>query len=292
MGIVTNEVKKIFQTKFDYNSTDQVPNVETNSDLTYSNGDEQKGLELTSCVLFVDIRDSIKMNSTHYTHTRGRMYTSFVASCLRAAKEHKGCVRNIIGDRVMIAFPATDCFKNAVLCAISINHIAKKIITNYLPDFRVGIGIDYGTMRVYKVGIITNGPENAENKNLVWIGEPANFASRLTDMANKDLPTLFKLKRFLFQRIGRNITTAHNYTAEELSKRLSEYNESEFDRILSVKPVPGGRLAPILITEPVLKGYSQACPECRSVKEGWWKQVDTNIKDVSKNVYQADIWWA
>lgn len=39
-------------------------------------------------------------------------------------------------------------------------------------DFHCGIGIDYGEMRVIKVGIERKGDENAENKGLVWVGKP------------------------------------------------------------------------------------------------------------------------
>ena len=194
---VSDEIDKIFSTDFTYTPTNTVPNVESNADLTYSNGDEQKGLELTTCVLYVDIRNSVKINNEHYTHVKGRIYTSFVASVLRIAKYHHGYVRNIIGDRVMVVFEPKECFKNAVDCAVSINHVASKIIAAKIPGFRVGIGIDYGTMKVYKVGIITTGVENAENKNLVWIGDPANFASRLTDVAGKPMAKKYSIKRII-----------------------------------------------------------------------------------------------
>ena len=40
-------------------------------------------------------------------------------------------------------------------------------------------------MRVIKVSIERKGNENTENKGLVWVGKPANLASRLTDFAGK-----------------------------------------------------------------------------------------------------------
>lgn len=58
-------------------------------------------------------------------------------------------------------------------------------------DFHCGIGIDYGEMRVIKVGIERKGDENAENKGLVWVGKPANLASRLTDFAGKTVEDEF-----------------------------------------------------------------------------------------------------
>ena len=67
----------------------------------------------------------------------------------------------------------------------TINHIAQKIINNRFPtvDFKCGIGVDYGEMRVIKVGIPRRGNEGTENRSLVWSGYPANYASRLTDIA-------------------------------------------------------------------------------------------------------------
>ncbi len=52
-------------------------------------------------------------------------------------------------------------------------------------DVACGIGIDYGKMLATKVGIIKRGSENTENKSLVWVGKPANTASKLTDAAEQ-----------------------------------------------------------------------------------------------------------
>ena len=128
----------------------------------------------------------------------GKVYTAFTKAVLKVARHHNGHIRNIIGDRVMIVFPVKDCFTNAVDCAISINHISKYIINKQFKyvDFKCGIGIDYGDLRIIKVGIQRNGTENAENKGLVWAGYPANIASRLTDSANKVIKeTYFEVKR-------------------------------------------------------------------------------------------------
>ena len=67
----------------------------------------------------------------------------------------------------MVVFPISNCIINAVNCAITINHISQminRIFSNV--DFHCGIGIDYGEMRVIKVGIERKGDENAENKGL------------------------------------------------------------------------------------------------------------------------------
>ena len=49
-----------------------------------------------------------------------------------------------------------------------------------------------------KTGIIKQGKEASSYKNLIWIGRPANIASRLTDIANKELSeTIFRVTRKL-----------------------------------------------------------------------------------------------
>lgn len=288
---ISEEIDKIFSTKFTYVPTNSVPNVESNTDLTYSNGDEQKGLELTTCVLFVDIRDSVKINNEHYTHTKGRIYTSFVASVLRIAKYHHGYVRNIIGDRVMVVFEPEYCFKNAVDCAVSINHVASKIIATKVSGFHVGIGIDYGTMKVYKVGIITTGVENAENKNLVWIGEPANFASRLTDMAGKQKESKYNMVQQIFTIAGSLLPRYSTLTKDNLIQTLVSFNSLDFNSIQSIETRDEGTYQSIMITDDVYKGLKKEKPNCNSLRNGWWVEANGDFRGVTKKVWQASLIW-
>ncbi len=184
---IETDIRDIKSQNFDYNSTFNVPSVEDSS-LTFKSGEAKYGKIINTCVLFVDIRNSVELNRKHQTQIMGRIYTAFVKSVLRIAKHHYGKVRNIIGDRVMVVFPSENCFTNAVDCAISINHSQKvmnKAFNNV--DIKYGIGIDYGEMKVIKVGLKRQGTENFDNKSLVWVGSPANIASRLTDVANKEI---------------------------------------------------------------------------------------------------------
>lgn len=188
---VRNMIDDVHTKGFTYNTSSKVPSL-SDSDLTYESGDAKKGKCIETCVLFVDIRNSVELTRKHYTETMGRIYTAFTKGVLNAAREHNGYVRNIIGDRVMVVFPISNCIINAVNCAITINHISQminRIFSNV--DFHCGIGIDYGEMRVIKVGIERKGDENAENKGLVWVGKPANLASRLTDFAGKTVEDEF-----------------------------------------------------------------------------------------------------
>ena len=181
-------------TSFTFISKNDVPGLDDTS-LTYGNGEEKKGIEINTCVLFVDIRNSVQLTKDKQVRTMGKIYSVFTHCVLLAAEEEGGYVRNIIGDRVMVVFPPDQCFTRAVFCAVTINHIAKLINKKFDNfEFKCGIGIDYGKLNVMKVGIKKKGAENDDNKGLVWVGYPANFASRLTDCANKEfIDTIYKV---------------------------------------------------------------------------------------------------
>ena len=299
---VSADVDDIIQKDFTFTHVTEVPQVD-DANLTYESGKDKRGEEIDTCVLFVDIRNSVALNSESKTKTMGRIYTAFTKSVISAADKCGGLVRNIIGDRVMVVFPEADCYQNAVECAISINHIAQKIINQKLQghDFKCGIGIDYGKIRCIKVGKIKKGVANQDYKNLVWIGRPANMASRLCDNANKEVQ-MFKVEyRKLMPVMGllapqsilsgkfefREVT--EYMTAEQLAELISKIGLSNIHLIIK-EGMPEKR-KPILISKDVYDGYKKACPEADSIKNHWWHEDNKYIRDVDFKVYGADITW-
>lgn len=299
---VSADVDDIIQKDFTFIHVTEVPQVD-DANLTYESGKDKRGEEIDTCVLFVDIRNSVALNSESKTKTMGRIYTAFTKSVISAADKCGGLVRNIIGDRVMVVFPEADCYQNAVECAISINHIAQKIINQKLQghDFKCGIGIDYGKIRCIKVGKIKKGAANQDYKNLVWIGRPANMASRLCDNANKEVQ-MFKVEyRKLMPVMGllapqsilsgkfefREVT--EYMTAEQLTELISKIGLSNIHLIIK-EGMPEKR-KPILISKDVYDGYKKACPEADSIKNHWWHEDNKYIRNVDFKVYGADITW-
>ena len=299
---VSADVDDIIQKDFTFIHVTEVPQVD-DANLTYESGKDKRGEEIDTCVLFVDIRNSVALNSESKTKTMGRIYTAFTKSVISAADKCGGLVRNIIGDRVMVVFPEADCYQNAVECAISINHIAQKIINQKLQghDFKCGIGIDYGKIRCIKVGKIKKGAANQDYKNLVWIGRPANMASRLCDNANKEVQ-MFKVEyRKLMPVMGllapqsilsgkfefREVT--EYMTAEQLTELISKIGLSNIHLIIK-EGMPEKR-KPILVSKDVYDGYKKACPEADSIKNHWWHEDNKYIRDVDFKVYGADITW-
>lgn len=310
IGEITSDISDIFDLDYAFDPTTNVPSVD-NSSMTYESGKAKRGKTIETCVLFEDIRDSVKLNDSHYVKTMGRIYTAFTKSVLKLADYHNGYARNIIGDRVMVVFPQKDCFKNAVDCEISINHMADIIASKSgEKDFKCGIGIDYGKMSVIKVGIQMQGKENRENKGLVWVGKPANMASRLTDMANKSINVTkyrvsYNFRDFInpYSQIGLGsiinssvIKTHHDYSAEELASSLLSQSGvlhiQGIPYIIDFCPVSTEyKYDPILISETVYDGFKKACPNYNSVKNNSWKLQNGNIKDVDFKVYGANLNW-
>lgn len=265
-------------------------------------------------MLFVDIRNSVQLTKDKQDRTMGRLYSVFTQCMLLAAQEEGGFVRNIIGDRVMIVFPPDQCYTKAVNCAITINHIATLInrkIDNL--DFKCGIGVDYGRMRVMKVGVVKKGAENDDNKGLVWIGYPANFASRLTDCANKEFNDVvyridayfyhhnyFGVNPFLDTRASGYYRNTKEFTADELAKSLSVRQlgmskalySNEFTEVQSIERVEKKFSYPsILVSEAVFNGYKKENPNANDIINGWWTEQVRKIRDIDFKIFGADLTW-
>ncbi len=320
---IENDIADVIKTNFSYNDTRVVPNA-LDSELTYESGTEKIGKKIETCVLYVDIRNSVALTEKHRTQTMGRIYTGFTKAVLKVARHHYGHTCNIIGDRVMIVFPSKDCYTNAVDCAISINHIAKYIINKQFTevDFKCGIGIDYGELRVIKVGIQRHGTEKGENKGLVWVGYPANIASRLTDNANKiiEQPYFEVVRNPINRRAHRPMFGLSsifggmtNYdpkapyylsTVETVEMSIEEFANN----INSIKDgelyMMGGNFIrfskktrtitypEILMTNEVYSGFKNANQQRSSIQNKLWTEQQHQIKNVKSKIFGGNVIWS
>ncbi|CAM4034602.1 adenylate/guanylate cyclase domain-containing protein [Gillisia hiemivivida] len=313
---IEDDIKDVINTKFSYSNTTAVPSLDDSS-LTFGNGEEKKAKILETCVLFVDIRNSVSLTENHSTETMGKIYTSLTKSVLRAARHHNGSIRNIIGDRVMVVFPKENCFNNAIECAITINHAATIINKQFHNlDFKCGIGVDYGELKVIKVGIARRDEERSENRGLVWVGYPANIASRLTDFANKEITEkIYKITKNPFNfssfpslfgnsvgllggyKIGNQSTYLDTEVTEEMSSEkfadsIVSYEDGKltlsFGKFIRLKkenkktPYPA-----ILITKKVFKGLVKDSSQYQTIFE----KQSHSIKNVKGDVYGTGVIW-
>lgn len=315
-----NDIKNILSTDFDVTVTDtsSVPTIDTPG-ITYPNLDnkEMKAKRIHTCVLYIDIRKSTELNLQHKPNTLTKLYASFMRSMVKAAQYFNGRVRNIIGDRIMVVFDEENCFENAVHTACLLNTVSKYVLNKHFKNSEVtcGIGIDYGRMLVSKGGIVKNGNENSPYKSLVWLGRPANVASKLTDLANKAVEIKVKSEEN-FISVNEQIhidKSKFRYYDISYNKFFNEVFEQRPDMRLikntggkrhyhSSRPTVAGfrpttktiekisqmNTPPILMTEKVYEEYKKAKPDQPGITKSHWKKQDTNLYP-SYVVYGGDL---
>jgi class 3 adenylate cyclase len=316
----------ILNTEFVYSKTPNVPSV-SDTEFSFDRAVQKSGKEIETCVLYVDIRNSVNLSESMSPEDMGKVYTMFTKGVIKCAAHHNGFIRNIIGDRVMIVFPSENCFTNAVLCGISINHYCNTIMKDKCDGitFECGIGIDYGRMNVIKVGIPKQGSEGYDNKNLAWSGKPANIASRLTDLAKKKgNPSQIEVKyhkRNLFEGLdigffglGGSSRLASRMprrqerepkpyfdevstevcSLEEFSNKISKVGDSmlyDSGKYVSHKTIEKKSLPAILMTKEVYDGYAAANSTRKSVIKKYWKEIEYDVKNYNGSLYGSDLFW-
>ena len=256
---LSTEIQAIMSPTFNIAIADTptVPSLD-DSQVTYPNltTNEQRCKRIETCVLYVDIRSSTELSFAHRKSTLARLYCAFVRAMAQCASFYGGKVRNIVGDRMMVAFDAANSEANAVRTAILMNTVIQYVLNpNFTPaEFRCGIGIDHGAMLITKAGIVKQGSENTEYKSLVWLGRPANVASKLTDEANKP----------------NGIVRVPRATASQRTK-------------------------PILMTKAVLDGYLRWLSQTTLARGEWvgvrklWQPCAIKVAGYTGTIYGGDV---
>ncbi|MEH2372682.1 adenylate/guanylate cyclase domain-containing protein [Nostoc sp.] len=285
--------------KIEVIETERVPSFD-DSNITYYNPltKTKKCKRLESCVLYVDMRDSTKISAAKRPATLAKIYSTFVSSMIQASRYFNGHVRNIIGDRVMVVYDRENCFLNAINTAILMNSINQYILKKKIKDFefRCGIGIDYGNMLVTKAGTIRRGAETEFYRSLVWLGKPANIASKLTDVANK---TVFKKSDPLRQGNYFPLTQKWSWVdksyeefIDDLSPTFSQnlvHKDEYFSTFIKSSNLYSETPSPILITQAVYEGLKREHPSEQSIFNNWWNMQSVNVPNYNGNVFGGDI---
>lgn len=296
------EVKTTVSSDFDIEVTDTkfVPNFD-DSYITFDNFDEKKKQckRLESCVLYVDIRNSVQISASKKPKTLAKTYSAFVRSMILCGRYYGGHVRNIIGDRVMVVFDQEDCFENAVNTATLMNSVCKYILDKNITTSTIecGIGIDYGKMLITKSGAIKQGAEKEFYRSLVWLGRPANVASRLTDLAHKKetytTPSIRQGNHYKHIDEWVWLDKTCEQFIDDLETTYSRNLRHKDDNFCSFYKSTMGPYSkensPILMTKAVYDGLKKACPNDNAVKNDWWTKKDLDVKDYFGEVYGGDV---
>lgn len=283
--------------------TTQVVPHSSDAAITFPNldGKTQACKLIDTCVLYIDIRRSTELSITYRAKTVAKLYSAFVRAMTKCARHFGGHVRGIIGDRVMVIFDCDDCFRKAVDCAILMNSTAQYVINKHFTrtEVQCGIGIDTGKMLVTKTGFRRRGYEQHDYKNLVWLGRPANVASKLTDIANKpadgltvDLVRVGYSNAFsgdiqwqnewpsaFAKNVQSTILTGFSHASPNY---VSHFMTEQYFETRAATP-------PILMTDPVYRALNAAYPLVDYVLNGWFKPVTVEIPGYSGVVHGGDV---
>jgi adenylate cyclase len=279
--------------------TNFVPSL-SDTNITYDNLDtkKKKCKLLESCVLYVDIRNSAKISAERQPKTLAKMYSSFVRCMISCARYYGGHVRNIIGDRVMVVFDKEKCFESAISTAILMNSVCKHILNKRITsfEFSAGIGIDYGKMLITKSGAIRQGDEKEFYRSLVWLGKPANIASRLTDLANKTefyfVPAIHQGNYYPYIKDWHWQSKSYEQFIDDLettNSRMLKHKDEHFNTFFKTTMPHSQSHSPILMTKAVYDGFAKSNPNADSVKNGWWSKKVLNVRDYDGDIYGGDV---
>jgi len=293
------DIRALTSSEFSFNVTQsrQLPSIE-DSTLTFENFDSKsKGVKLIeTCVLYIDIRKSTELSLRHRANTLSKLYSSFARGVIKCAEFYGGKIRNIIGDRVMVLFEPQQCFEDAINTAVLLNTFSSYILNRHFKynEISCGIGIDYGEMLVTKIGTIKRGEERFDYRSLVWLGTPANIASKLTDIANKKIPrTVINVGKY------HPLTGDWIWTEKEIDEFFDGVEMTYKQPIIAkfkepfiqsfFKSIVYKTYQPIVMTERVYQGFKESCPEEPSIKKQWWKKKQISVEGYDGIGYDGNI---
>jgi class 3 adenylate cyclase len=300
---VASEVRAILSSDFKLSVT-ETKSVPHSSDaaITFPNLDEgTQGVKLLqTAVLYVDMRRSTELSIRHRKETVAKLYSAFVRAMTRCAAVFGGEVQGIIGDRVMVLFEPTNCFTSAVDTATLMHSVCSYVIDKHFRhgDVRFGFGIDYGSMLVTKTGIRKHGAAQQSYRSLVWLGRPANVASKLTDHANKPDETFNLTQVRVAYLTGSGFVyreeAPHEFVGQfwyDPHSGLMRHVNPAFHSFETVHRVFTIREAtpPILMSKRVYDGFRAARPGAIELREGWLESVNVEIAGYTEPVYGMNV---
>lgn len=178
---ILGKIKKHINETFEIEDVSYVPTID-DSKLTFGN----KGLKFNTTVLYIDLRGSTALLNNHNKSTVAKIHKAYYYTIVKIAKSLGGENRSFNGDSLLAFFQGTSkqSLSNAVKAAMQMKYMLSNSegISKYLKKYTsidFGIGIDDGDILCTKVGI----GGTYDNKDLIWIGNPVNKSTVLSDHA-------------------------------------------------------------------------------------------------------------
>ena len=207
-------------------------------DSEFNDGKERcAGEEKPVAVLFADIRGFTTFAESHLPYDVVHILNRYFNRVVPIINYHGGQVDNFIGDGLMALFgvqESDDATLRAVRAGLGmlgeVRAMQPYVRAHFHMDFRIGVGIHYGTVVLGTVGA-------GERRRLTAIGDTVNFASRI-ESANKDAGTEILISQGAYDQVSSAISIG-NYYDFPIKGKTGSYGLYE---VLSVLDNPHGHV--------------------------------------------------
>ncbi len=176
---IENKASEVIDNSFDVTDVSIVPDIE-DSRLTFGN----TGLRFTATVLYIDMRGSTRLLSSHNRATTAKLHMVYFHTIVTLANSLGGAVRSFNGDGMLVFFQCntkeslSTAVKSAMQMVYMLTHSESKV-RQKLEKFSAldfGIGIDHGKILCTKAG-----KHGSNNRDLVWLGHGVNKSVKIGD---------------------------------------------------------------------------------------------------------------
>lgn len=216
------EVNKTFKSQWDVQTAQSVPDPD---DLRL-NANHAKDLE-TATVLYADLDGSTNMVENYKWEFSAEVYKTFLRCAAEIIRSESGVVTAYDGDRVMAVFTEDGKNTRAVRAGLKIHYAVLHIIQPALSaqysdtNFSIKHVVGIHTSRLLAARIGVHG-----DNDLVWIGNAANWAAKLTAVSG-EMPTF--ITKAVYDNMNNSVKTDSNGKAmwePRTWKNMSVYRSS------------------------------------------------------------------
>ncbi|MCW8940200.1 MAG: adenylate/guanylate cyclase domain-containing protein, partial [Flavobacteriales bacterium] len=194
---ILDKIKKHMDESFSVEEVSYVPTLD-DSKLTFGN----KGLKFNTTVLYIDLRGSTELLNKHNKSTVAKVHKAYYYTIVKISNSLGGENRSFNGDSLLVFFQGTSkaTLSNAVQAAMMMTYMlsSSEGISKHLKKYTsidFGIGMDDGDVLCTKVGI----GGTYDNKDLIWIGNPVNKSTVLSDKAKS--PNHIYISKYVYDNL-------------------------------------------------------------------------------------------
>jgi len=239
---IQSKIDSFFSESYIINAGRTIPSI---TDVSLSN----HGKEVDLSMLFIDIKESTKIVSGSRRETAAKMYKAFLWGVTQIARANDGEVKSFNGDGVLVVFFGDQKENNAVTAALKMSWFVTNILKPKIQprfngsarlegmDFDFGIGIDSGNVLVVRGGIA-----GEDNNDLVWVGNPTNYAVKLSSLSKSG--SSISITSNVYAKLRDSL----KYDKNEL---MSQYITGNYKNIWERTPIPS-KLTTKIVARKVL----------------------------------------